>query len=294
MFALKSGKAGQRSHEAVAAAPVDALRAAALAASRRCAVCARSTSGEFDAAALRRDACRGAALLGSSVVYGTVVGGHVPAVVAGGHRAHRLRRRRGAGRRQSRDLRDRHPRAARPRRLDLAGRLRRRRGARAHRRAALGRDARRSARSIPTTLEVDASTSASPSRIWQHGSELVAHRARRAASSRRCRGARHADLPLVVGARRRRARGRLRRQDRRLSRARRRACRPMSASPTGAGTCSLDNGITVKLPEHERRAGAGRARRAGHARQQLLSRDIVAVDLRLADRIVVQLTPRRR
>ncbi len=80
-----------------------------------------------------------AVLLSSSGLYGAYLGGEIPADGPGGNGAPRLRRRSGARVRQCRDLRDRHSRAARSRRLDVADRLRCRAGAPAHRRAALGR-----------------------------------------------------------------------------------------------------------------------------------------------------------
>ncbi|WP_407921397.1 cell division protein FtsQ/DivIB [Allorhizobium undicola] len=52
----------------------------------------------------------------------------------------------------------------------------------------------------------------------------------------------------------------------------------------------LDNGVLVKLPEEE--VGAALARLARmEGEQKLLERDIVAVDLRLPDRMAVQLSP---
>jgi cell division protein FtsQ len=52
----------------------------------------------------------------------------------------------------------------------------------------------------------------------------------------------------------------------------------------------LENGITVKLPEHgEDRAITDLVRMDRES--GLLTRDITAVDMRLSDRLVVQLTP---
>lgn len=52
----------------------------------------------------------------------------------------------------------------------------------------------------------------------------------------------------------------------------------------------LDNGVVIKLPEHDmERAMAELA--AFDEAQQVLERDILAIDLRLADRTTVQLTP---
>jgi len=52
----------------------------------------------------------------------------------------------------------------------------------------------------------------------------------------------------------------------------------------------LDNGVVVRLPELEPIEAAARLMRLDRE-EQLLSRDIAAVDLRLADRVVVKLTP---
>lgn len=51
----------------------------------------------------------------------------------------------------------------------------------------------------------------------------------------------------------------------------------------------LDNGVVVKLPENDIAAALTRLERYD-AEQQVLSRDIAAVDLRLSDRITIQLT----
>lgn len=52
----------------------------------------------------------------------------------------------------------------------------------------------------------------------------------------------------------------------------------------------LDNGVIVKLPEHEMERAMADLSQFDHD-QKILERDIVAVDLRLADRTTVQLTP---
>ncbi|MBE0693726.1 MAG: cell division protein FtsQ, partial [Aquamicrobium sp.] len=52
----------------------------------------------------------------------------------------------------------------------------------------------------------------------------------------------------------------------------------------------LDNGVTVKLPEHGADAALAELV-ALDARHGLLSRDIETVDMRLADRLVVRLSP---
>lgn len=52
----------------------------------------------------------------------------------------------------------------------------------------------------------------------------------------------------------------------------------------------LDNGIVIKLPEHDMSRAMARLSMM-NAEQQLLDRDIVAVDLRLEDRTTIQLSP---
>jgi cell division protein FtsQ len=52
----------------------------------------------------------------------------------------------------------------------------------------------------------------------------------------------------------------------------------------------LDNGVTVKLPEHGVRAALERLAQLDRE-QRLLGRDIVAVDLRIPDRVAVALSP---
>ncbi len=52
----------------------------------------------------------------------------------------------------------------------------------------------------------------------------------------------------------------------------------------------LDNGIVIKMPEHDMERAMARLAML-HAEEKLLDRDIEAVDLRLEDRTTVQLTP---
>lgn len=52
----------------------------------------------------------------------------------------------------------------------------------------------------------------------------------------------------------------------------------------------LDNGVVVKLPEDDVGAALAKLSRLD-AEQQLLARDIAAIDMRLADRTTIQLTP---
>ncbi len=52
----------------------------------------------------------------------------------------------------------------------------------------------------------------------------------------------------------------------------------------------LDNGVTIKLPEEGAQAALADVVRMDKD-NALLGRDILSVDLRIADRVVVQLTP---
>jgi len=52
----------------------------------------------------------------------------------------------------------------------------------------------------------------------------------------------------------------------------------------------LRNGVTIRLPEHGEEAALAELSRLDRE-EQLLSRDIVAVDMRLPDRFAVQLSP---
>jgi len=124
--------------------------------------------------------------------------------------------------------------------------------------------------------------------IWQHGSQLsiIGEKGNVIVPFT---GGRHATLPLVVGRHAAegaaafiatlrdypeiasRVKGYIQVADRRWD-------------------LRLDNGITIRLPEDG--AQAALAELVGMVKDDgLLTRDIVAVDMRLADRVVVQLTP---
>ena len=139
----------------------------------------------------------------------------------------------------------------------------------------------------PTTLEI-ALVEKQPFAIWQHDGELSLVE-RTGAPIVPFTSERFASLPLVVGegaaahaadivslvasypALAERVRGYVRIADRRWD-------------------LRLDNGVVLKLPE----TGEARALEwlmSLDASDELLSRDIGAVDLRLSDRLVVQLTP---
>lgn len=139
----------------------------------------------------------------------------------------------------------------------------------------------------PATLEVKIQER-TPFAIWQHGARLSLIETDGKVIAPFA-GSRHASLPLVVGqgadkaaeeflaqvaafpAIAARVRGYVRVADRRWS-------------------LRLDNGVTVKLPEHG--VDAALAELAGlDAREKLLSRDILAVDMRLSDRLIVRMSP---
>ncbi len=66
--------------------------------------------------------------------------------------------------------------------------------------------------------------------------------------------------------------------------------RHSSASPAVAGICYLDNGIVIKLPEDGVQGALARLAKM-NKEENLLARDIAAVDLRLEDRTAIELTP---
>ena len=139
----------------------------------------------------------------------------------------------------------------------------------------------------PSTLEVKVAERA-PFAIWQHGAALSLIEADGKVIAP-LSGARHAGLPLVVGpgagkaaagfiarvaahpALAARVRGYVRVSDRRWN-------------------LTLDNGVTVKLPERGEDAALAELA-ALDGRDGLLSRDLLSVDMRLADRLVLKLSP---
>ena len=139
----------------------------------------------------------------------------------------------------------------------------------------------------PATLEVKIQERA-PFAIWQHGAQLSLIEADGKVIAP-LSGSRHASLPLVVGqgadkfamefldqvaafpAIASRVRGYVRVADRRWS-------------------LRLDNGVTIKLPEHGVDAALAELA-ALDASEKLLSRDILVVDMRLSDRLIVKMSP---
>ena len=219
-------------------------------------------------------------------LYGMSLGGHMPGRRAGGHRAavgFAIDDVKVSG--QERDLRDRHPRSgsASTAATSLVA-LRRRRGARAHRSAALGRDARRSARSIPTTIEVKLEEREPFAHLaaWQRARRSIERNGsviaplRRQPVRRRCRWS----SATARRERRRRSSTTLRP----LARAPRRGQGLRPRRRAAAGTCASTTASTVQLPETATGRGDRRARCSSTASNGLLARDIAAVDLRLDDR----------
>lgn len=138
----------------------------------------------------------------------------------------------------------------------------------------------------PSTLEVKVVERA-PFAIWQQGSRLSLIE-KDGAVIAPLSGAHHLGLPLVVGS------GAAQTASSFLAR--------LAAFPELAGRVKgyvrvserrwdlrLDNGVTVRLPEHGAVA-ALRELAAMDKEQGLLSRDIEVVDMRLADRLVVRLS----
>ncbi|MCV0397853.1 MAG: cell division protein FtsQ/DivIB [Rhizobiaceae bacterium] len=139
----------------------------------------------------------------------------------------------------------------------------------------------------PGEIEV-ALVEKTPFAIWQNGGELslIEEDGSRIA---KLRGARRAALPLVVGSG--------------ANRLARDIVAMVSAHPALAARVKgyvwvgerrwdlkLDNGVTVKLPEEGAARAIDEIARLDAGRG-LLSRDVLAIDMRIGDRLVVQLTP---
>lgn len=224
--------------------------------------------------------------LAAAVIYGTIAGGHVPTVVQAvtAHSGFAVDQVRVTGYRESSEI-------------DILGQLELNGWT-----SLIGFDAEAARQRVtelpwvevaavrkvyPDALEVQVEER-QPFAIWQHGSELsIIEASGRVIAP--YRGGRHAALPLVIGEGAdtgaeafvakvaahpelaQRVKGYIRVADRRWD-------------------LRLDNGVTVKLPEHG--ADAAIAELIAMDREHaLLSRDILAVDLRLGDRVAVQLTP---
>jgi len=139
----------------------------------------------------------------------------------------------------------------------------------------------------PDTVEVKLEER-EPFAIWQHGSQLTLVDAAGAVIAP-CRHPRHAVLPLIVGM------GAPERAGAFVTK--------VGAFPELASRVKgyvhiaerrwdlrLENGITVRLPDHGVDQALAELVKLDREKA-LLSRDIVAVDMRLDDRLVVQLTP---
>jgi cell division protein FtsQ len=139
----------------------------------------------------------------------------------------------------------------------------------------------------PDTLEIRIEER-EPFAVWQHGSELTII-SEKGDPIAPLQGGRHALLPLVVGPDApngaadfialvrdfpeiaSRVKGYVEVADRRWD-------------------LRLDNGVTIKLPEEGADVALADLMRM-EKENAVLGRDIVSVDLRIADRVVVQLTP---
>ena len=140
----------------------------------------------------------------------------------------------------------------------------------------------------PGTLAVEI-TESEPLAIWQRGG-VVSLIDRDGAPIADTVGGRFAHLPLVIGNGANRAAGELIETLRRVP--------ALAPRVRGAARVAdrrwdlyLDNGVVVRLPE----TGMDAALASLHAmdvESGLLARDIAAVDLRLADRVLVRLSPR--
>lgn len=139
----------------------------------------------------------------------------------------------------------------------------------------------------PDTIEVKVEERA-PFAIWQHGSQLsIVERTGNVIAP--FNGGRHVVLPLVIGY------GAAERGADFVEKIRR---YPELASRVKAyirvaerrWDLRLENGITIKLPESGEDAAIASVLQMDRE-SGLLSRDIAAVDMRIDDRVVVQLTP---
>lgn len=245
----------------------------------------RLVSGEVDAPRWLSGALS-AALVGSFALYGAVLGGHMPSVVQAvtARTGFAIDEIRVVGNHETSDI-DIFDRVGLDGWTSLVG--------------FDAEDARKRIESLPwvesaavrkiypSTLEVKVAERA-PFAIWQHGSllSLIEPDGKVIAP---LSGARHADLPLVVGTGAPeqaaaflatvatvpelagKVRGYVRVSDRRWD-------------------LKLDNGMTVRLPERGVEAALADLA-ALDASDAILSRDVESVDMRFADRLLVKLSP---
>lgn len=131
-------------------------------------------------------------------------------------------------------------------------------------------------------------TERKPFAIWQHGSQLTVIE-RDGTVIAPYASQRHATLPLVVGVG---AAGEGAAFVEQVARYPGLASRAVGYMRIGGRRWDirLENGITLKLPEGREAAALAEVARL-EAEYGLLGRDIVTVDLRLADRLIVKLTP---
>lgn len=139
---------------------------------------------------------------------------------------------------------------------------------------------------FPTTLKIEIEER-EPFALWQIGG-IVSIIDRDGSTIGMLNDRRHASLPMVVGYGANRAAGDL--------------VEMISAHPRIAGrvraavrvaerrwNLHLDNGVEVRLPEEEPAAALGELVRLDEERE-ILSRDIVAIDLRVSDRVAVRMS----
>lgn len=139
----------------------------------------------------------------------------------------------------------------------------------------------------PDTLEIRIEER-QPFAVWQHGSELTIISEKGDAIAP-FRGGRHAMLPLVVGPDAPNGAADFIALVRDFPQIASRV-KGYVAVANRRWDLRLDNGVTIKLPEEGAEVALADLVRM-EKENSVLGRDIVSVDLRIADRVVVQLTP---
>lgn len=284
MLALKRGGGGRKAAARLAPSAADGVVLPRLL-RRPARVLARLSAGEFAPPRFSASAMT-AALVAATAIYGSILGGHVPAIVQAitarsGFAVNDIKI---SGHKETSEI-------------DVLERLQLDGftsligfdvEAARHRIAGLSWVQSASLRKVyPDALEVKI-VERQPFAVWQHGSELTLVEASGNVIAP-FSGSRHASLPLVIGLGAAesaaafvgtvekfpelasRVKGYIRIAERRWD-------------------LRLENGITIKIPDHGEDAAIAEILRMDRE-QGLLTRDIAAVDLRLDDRLVIQLTP---